>query len=68
MREGAVNSVNSQPLQPGPGPDREACLSEQTGMIDLVSAARALLRADDLHLDNRAEKAALRTALMGFDA
>lgn len=32
----------------------------------VVQAARALLRADDLHIDNRAEKAALRTALAGL--
>ena len=32
----------------------------------VIQAARALLRADDLHLDNRAEKAALRDALIEY--
>jgi hypothetical protein len=30
----------------------------------VIEAARALLRVDDLHLDNRDEKAALRDALI----
>ena len=64
MREAALNFINfTPPFLPESGTDSGLSPAHSTGMNELVSAARALLRVDDLHLDNRAEKAALRAAL-----